>query len=57
MPVVDIDEISYLDQLHAMALSAEAAEDRARAKRRFFDNVFLLWPEITVAFNDPHLGE
>lgn len=53
---MQIDEISYLDQLYEGATakvgnSFDAAAERDRCKRRFLDNVFLLWPEISAIFD------
>lgn len=50
---MQIDEVAYLDQLHERALDESVAQaERERCKRRFLDNVFLIWPEVSAAFND-----
>lgn len=51
---MQIDEISYLDELHAKARGAtdDDEAERARAKRRFLDIVFQVWPEVSATFDD-----
>ena len=51
---MEIDEIAYLDQLHEKARGDTDDNDaeKRRAKRRFLDIVFMLWPEISATFND-----
>lgn len=47
------DEIAYLDQLYETANNQSAVDaDRERCQRRFLDNVWLLWPEISASFDD-----
>lgn len=46
------DEIAYLDQLHRQAKEAATETERARSRRRFMDNIWMLWPEISAAFDD-----
>lgn len=63
---MQIDEISYLDQLHDTATGKDGSElgpgTAAKAKffgagplrgqHQFFDLVFKLWPEISTAFDE-----
>jgi hypothetical protein len=46
------DEIAYLDQLYEQASKADTETERARSRRRFMDNVWMLWPEISATFDE-----
>lgn len=50
---MQIDEIAYLDQLYE-SVNNQSNPDarRERDQRRFWDNVWLLWPEISAALDD-----
>ena len=50
---MEIDEVAYLDQLYETANDETVDQtERARAKRRFFDNVLLIWPDISATFDE-----
>lgn len=45
---MQIDEISYLDQLYGEAVD----HGDQKARDRFMELVWKLWPEITAAFDE-----